>query len=296
MDIAAGSSHFLLLTDEGHVLSWGDNDYGQLGTGEGEKQNIPKRIDSLKKIFIDRISCGAVHSMAVSKTGNVFVWGSNVRGQLGYDPKSCKQLLTPTKVCLRLTDSQDEEIKEEVLPQDRDSEMVDEEEKIPQAPQELLQNKNEVLDLVSHAVCGTWSSIFITETSKTRLHVWGGEEKIVNASYILYKNQKDSNSIEYLKSRGDRILYINKIGELKEFSMKNKETKYLEQLPRFSDLSLGTKYMGIVHHDNTLHMKGLNKEGQLGTGDKENRFDDFVQITTLEPTRIEKVNCGISNT
>ncbi|CAI2381701.1 unnamed protein product [Moneuplotes crassus] len=299
VDIAAGSSHFMVLNDEGHVFSWGDNDCGQLGIGEGAKQNIPKRIESLKRIFINRISCGAVHSMALSKTGNVFVWGSNIRGQLGYDPQSCKQLPTPTKVCLMLIDSNDEEIKEEVIPrQSQDTIMNDEEEKIPEfeIPAEPALNKNETLDLVTHGVCGTWSSIFVTESSKIRLHVWGGEEEIINSSYILYQNQKEGNSIKYLKSRGDVILYINKLGELYEYSIKNKNVKYIEQLPRFSDLSMGTKYIGIVHHDNTLHMKGLNKDGQLGTGDKENRLENFEQITSLEPTRIDKITCGLSNT
>jgi hypothetical protein len=54
--------------------------------------------------------------------------------------------------------------------------------------------------------------------------------------------------------------------------------------------------MGIVHHDNTLHMKGLNKDGQLGTGCKVNKLDQFELITTMEPTRIEQISCGISNT
>lgn len=191
-----------------------------------------------------------------------------------------------------LIDSNDEEIKEEEVPrQSQDTIMNDEEEKIPEfeIPAEPARNKNETLDLVTHGVCGTWSSIFVTESSKIRLHVWGGEEEIINSSYILYQNQKEGNSIKYLKSRGDVILYINKLGELYEYSIKNKNVKYVEQLPRFSDLSMGTKYIGIVHHDNTLHMKGLNKDGQLGTGDKENRLDNFEQITSLEPTRIDKI-------
>lgn len=46
----------MLLNDEGAVLSWGDNDHGQLGHGEGVKQGYPKKIESLSKIFINRIS------------------------------------------------------------------------------------------------------------------------------------------------------------------------------------------------------------------------------------------------
>jgi alpha-tubulin suppressor-like RCC1 family protein len=234
--------------------------------------------------------------MAVTKSGNTFVWGSNIRGQLGYDPKVCKYLALPTKICLSLKESVDEELKVEVSEESQD--VLMEEDKV-QTEHEIYEEQKKsanLFDTVTHAVCGTWSSIFVTETNKTRLHVWGGEEDIVNSSVILYHNKDDSNSIEYIKSRGDIVIYINKSGELYEYSIKNKKSKFIEKLPFFRDLSLGSNYMGIVHQDNTLHMKGLNKEGQLGTGDKINRMENFELITTMEPTRIDKINCGISNT
>ena len=300
VDIAAGSSHFMVLNDEGEVLTWGDNDAGQLGHGEGVKQNTPKQIATLKGVFINRISCGAAHSMAVSKTGNAFVWGSNIRGQLGYDPKVCKYLSIPTKISLMLKDTIDEEIKEEQVPyESQDVEMENEEEEKIQEDQPLIKidepkaeevKAKDQLDEVKHGVCGTWSSIFVTETRKTRLHVWGGEEEIVNSSIILYNNLQEGNTIEYIKSRGDILYYINKLGELHEYSIKNKKEKFIEKLPRFLDLSLGSNFMGIVHHDNTLHMKGANKEGQLGTGDKNNRNESYEQITSMEPTRVKGIN------
>ena len=54
--------------------------------------------------------------------------------------------------------------------------------------------------------------------------------------------------------------------------------------------------MGIVHYDNTLYMKGLNKDGQFGIGDKVSRIKIFEQITEIEPTRVESINCRIVNT
>ena len=56
IDLAAGSSHFLALNSDGNVLSWGDNESGQLGVGDGKNQDIPKVIESLVKVFINRIS------------------------------------------------------------------------------------------------------------------------------------------------------------------------------------------------------------------------------------------------
>jgi alpha-tubulin suppressor-like RCC1 family protein len=240
IDVAAGSSHFMILNDEGAVLSWGDNDNGQLGHGKGEKQGTPKKIESLSKIFINRISCGAAHSMAVTISGNAFVWGSNIRGQLGYDPKVCKYLPVPTKICLNLKASVDEELKVQITEELKDQIteevqdiIMEEEEKAPTEHEIYEEEKKNIdlLDTVTHAVCGTWSSIFVTEVNKTRLHVWGGEEDIVNSSVVLYHNTEDANSIKYIKSRGDIVLYINKSGELHEYSIKNKMSKYVEKLP-----------------------------------------------------------------
>jgi hypothetical protein len=230
--------------------------------------------------------------MAVSKTGNAFVWGSNIRGQLGYDPKVLKSLPIPTKICLMLKDLKDEEAKMEMSEEVRQA-IEEEEKQIPQDVEEM--KKPDVLDLVSHAICGTWSSIFITETSKTRLHVWGGEHNIINSTFVLYNNMDDSNRIGSIKSRGDNVYYMNKTGELYSFSIENKKAILLEMLDKYRDLSLGSNFLGIVHQDNTLHMKGNNKNGQLGTGDTINR-DEFTQITTMEPTRVSGVICGFSNT
>ena len=290
VDIAAGSSHFMILNDEGDVYSWGDNDCCQLGIGEGKEQKTPKKIDTLSKFFINRISCGAAHSMAVSKTGNVFVWGSNTRGQLGYDPKVMKFSPVPTKIMLMIKDLNEEnglEISEETKQEIEEEQLFSQEAEGDKKP--------DLLDQVTHAVCGTWSSIFVTATSKIRLHVWGGEN-IINSSFVLNNNTSDDEAVQFVKSRGDDIFYMNYSGELFKYSIHDKKAILLEKIGNFNDLSLGSNFMGIVRDDNTLHMKGSNKYGQLGTGDKSNRTEAFEQITTMEPTRVSKVICGISNT
>lgn len=88
--------------------------------------------------------------MAVSKTGNAFVWGSNIRGQLGYDPKVLKSLPVPTKICLMLKDLKDEEASLEMSEEVRQA--IEEEEK--QMSQDAIEEakKPDVLDLVSHAI------------------------------------------------------------------------------------------------------------------------------------------------
>jgi len=78
----AGKGHTLALTKEGDVLSWGQNDTGQLGYKTGGKQsNIPKKIEELKEIV--GLSSTGNHSLAVNKNGEVYAWGLNFTGQLG---------------------------------------------------------------------------------------------------------------------------------------------------------------------------------------------------------------------
>lgn len=79
--IAAGDEHNLILKSDGTVLSFGSNEYGQLGVGTTENKNLPVQVKGLTNV-ID-ISAGICHSLALKKDGTVWSWGSNFSGQLG---------------------------------------------------------------------------------------------------------------------------------------------------------------------------------------------------------------------
>ncbi|OQR74148.1 putative E3 ubiquitin-protein ligase HERC4-like [Tropilaelaps mercedesae] len=84
VQIASGGSHCLALADNGTVFAWGSNHSGQLGLGiSGNIQNTPQEIVSLQGVPLSQIACGGQHSMALSKSGTLLVWGSNRHGQLG---------------------------------------------------------------------------------------------------------------------------------------------------------------------------------------------------------------------
>ena len=64
--------HNLILTSQGEVYSWGNNDSLQLGRTEDPKH--PKLVDL--KTPVDLISAGEVHSFAGnSQTGQIYLWG-----------------------------------------------------------------------------------------------------------------------------------------------------------------------------------------------------------------------------
>ncbi|GLV32783.1 uncharacterized protein CBL_00510 [Carabus blaptoides fortunei] len=72
-----------MLTEDGCVYSFGCGSRGQLGHGDVEKRDEPAIIDALCGIEIIKIACGFWHSVALSRQGDLYMWGSNSNGQLG---------------------------------------------------------------------------------------------------------------------------------------------------------------------------------------------------------------------
>ncbi len=93
--ISAGKNHTLALTNDGKVLSWGDNDSGQLG--RKTKIDHDGKIDFIPNLDnISKISAKNEYSVALKNDGTVWTWGSNFTGSLGTGDNNDRS--TPTKV------------------------------------------------------------------------------------------------------------------------------------------------------------------------------------------------------
>ncbi|GFO54194.1 hypothetical protein GMSM_12010 [Geomonas sp. Red276] len=97
--IAAAGSYSLVLLDNGDVLGWGFNGYGQLGnkvatptrdpvyvpvhvvTADGRQLNDPANTATMGKVV--QISAGTMFVLARTDKGKVYAWGYNLKGQLG---------------------------------------------------------------------------------------------------------------------------------------------------------------------------------------------------------------------
>jgi alpha-tubulin suppressor-like RCC1 family protein len=79
--VAAGYSHSMVLTSAGDVWTWGRGDFGQLGHGNTDDQNVPKRVEGLTNTT--DIASGRHHSLAVGEGGVVYMCGHNGDGRLG---------------------------------------------------------------------------------------------------------------------------------------------------------------------------------------------------------------------
>ncbi|KAG9275616.1 putative E3 ubiquitin-protein ligase HERC6 [Astyanax mexicanus] len=84
--VACGQEHSLALCDSGQVFSWGAGGEGQLGLSTPvSKSSKPVliQIPMILPIPVVQIACGNIHSLALTKGGEVFSWGQNSYGQLG---------------------------------------------------------------------------------------------------------------------------------------------------------------------------------------------------------------------
>jgi alpha-tubulin suppressor-like RCC1 family protein len=80
--VSAGAAHSLAVTSSETVCAWGDNTYGQLGTGSLAASNVPVALSGLSGIVA--VAAGAHHSLALGANGTVWAWGYNSSGELGY--------------------------------------------------------------------------------------------------------------------------------------------------------------------------------------------------------------------
>ncbi|XP_057506678.1 LOW QUALITY PROTEIN: uncharacterized protein LOC130789911 [Actinidia eriantha] len=99
--IAAAKHHTVVATEGGEVFTWGSNREGQLGYTSVDTQPTPRRVSSLRSKIV-AVSAANKHTAVVSESGEVFTWGCNKEGQLGYGTSNSASNYTPRVVeCLK---------------------------------------------------------------------------------------------------------------------------------------------------------------------------------------------------
>jgi alpha-tubulin suppressor-like RCC1 family protein len=66
------------VTNAGTVWCWGNNSYGQLGTGNTEPRSTPVQVPGVNNVV--RVTGAGTHSCALQANGQLLCWGVNSSG------------------------------------------------------------------------------------------------------------------------------------------------------------------------------------------------------------------------
>jgi alpha-tubulin suppressor-like RCC1 family protein/serine/threonine protein kinase len=92
--VATGVSHTCIVSPDGEIFCWGNDDRGQLGIGMTRRRAKETSIGNDHRF--STVALGLSHTCALTTDGNAYCWGSNEHGQLGDGATS--QRSTPTRV------------------------------------------------------------------------------------------------------------------------------------------------------------------------------------------------------
>lgn len=90
--VVCGTTHTVVLTNEGEVFSWGSGYGGKLGQGHLRDRSTPLRVAALKEMKMTTIACHEFHTAAVCATGELYTWGQG-GPRLGYESAARKEIL-----------------------------------------------------------------------------------------------------------------------------------------------------------------------------------------------------------
>ncbi|AQK54312.1 Putative regulator of chromosome condensation (RCC1) family protein [Zea mays] len=88
--IACGEKHAAIVTKQGQVFSWGEENGGRLGHKTSDSVSDPKIIDSLSSTPVKTIAFGAKFTCAVSVSGELYEWGEGI-DSLGFGTNQCQR-------------------------------------------------------------------------------------------------------------------------------------------------------------------------------------------------------------
>ncbi|XP_015057388.1 uncharacterized protein LOC107003537 isoform X2 [Solanum pennellii] len=95
--VVAAKHHTVIATEAGEVFTWGSNREGQLGYTSVDSQPTPRRVSSLRSKVV-ALAAANKHTVVVSDLGEVFTWGCNKEGQLGYGTSNSASNYAPRVV------------------------------------------------------------------------------------------------------------------------------------------------------------------------------------------------------
>jgi len=73
--VSVGKEHCMALGEGGRLFTWGNNDFGQLGTGDEVNRALPVYTELPYETYIGQVACGGNFTAATTKRGDLWTWG-----------------------------------------------------------------------------------------------------------------------------------------------------------------------------------------------------------------------------
>ena len=93
--VSCGGDFTLCVDYEGFIWSFGENNYGQLGTGNTTNFNVPQKLLNIPPVH--SVSCGYEHTLIITTDQNLWSCGGNDFGQLCHGDKKDRSGKKPQK-------------------------------------------------------------------------------------------------------------------------------------------------------------------------------------------------------
>lgn len=94
------SPHSVLITEDGQAMTFGRNQFGQLGIDNTTTMEKPTLVPALQEMNVIGAATGRNHTLFLTDTGTVYACGDNRSGQCGVGNLQ-PSILTPTRINYR---------------------------------------------------------------------------------------------------------------------------------------------------------------------------------------------------
>lgn len=252
--IDCGSNHFMCLDCDGNVFTFGFNEEGQLGIGKSRDDIshtfIPQKI---KVPPCKQVSCGMKFSFCLTEEGRLYSFGTNRNRYLGLENNSLESYNSP----------------------------------------QLITNVNNVEYIACghfHSICKTYDNKYYS-CGDNRCGQLGHGDNMYGYGFIQCHNWPDNiisircGLVHSLLLTSEGYIYsfgFNGTGQL-GINDKNIESTNIPTLirdvPEMKSIYCGYCYSACIDVNDNMWVFGSNDSGQLGLGDKENRYKPVLQPT-----------------
>ena len=287
--LSLGDFNSGVITENGSLYMWGENDFGQIGNGTTRNCLVPMKIlDNVKSV-----SLGSKHSGAITEDGSLYMWGYNLAGQIGNGTQ--KDCLVPTKILDNVKSVSLKDYHSGAITEDGSLYMwgANYDGQIGNGTTTDCLVPTKILDNVKSVSLGAYHSGAITEDGS--LYMWGGNDfgQIGNGTTTdclvptkILDNVKSVSLKDYHSGAitEDGSLYMwgaNYDGQIGNGTTTDclVPTKILDNV---KSVSLGAYYSGAITEDGSLYMWGYNYLGQIGNGTTTNSSVPVKITLTLQ--------------